>query len=193
MTSPTLARGLRTYGIGAKLRALRLRKKMRLVELGRHTGLSAAMLSKLERGQLFPTLPTLLRVALVYGVGLDHFFAAGAPRRALGIVRHGERTRLPERLGGRELQWEFECLDFAATERRLNAYWVKFHQPARPKVHQHDGAEFVHVLKGTLVMQVAGERHELDARDSIYFDPSQPHSYASGGSGPCEAVVITAP
>jgi mannose-6-phosphate isomerase-like protein (cupin superfamily) len=97
------------------------------------------------------------------------------------------------RLGGRDLQWEFECLDFAATERRLNAYWVKFHQPAKPKSHQHDGAEFVHVLKGTLVMQVAGEVHELEARDSIYFDPSQPHSYASGGIGPCEAVVITAP
>jgi transcriptional regulator with XRE-family HTH domain len=193
MTSPTLTRGLRTYGIGAKLRALRLRKKMRLVELARHTGLSAAMLSKLERGQLFPTLPTLLRIALVFGVGLDHFFAAGAPQRALGIVRHRERTRFPERLGGRDTQWEFECLDFAATERRLNAYWVKFHQPAKPRSHQHDGAEFVYVLKGSLVMQIAGETHELEAKDSIYFDPSQPHSYSSGGEGPCEALVMTAP
>ena len=54
MTSPTLDRGLRAYDVAGKLRALRLRKKMRLVELAKHTGLSAAMLSKLERGQLFP-------------------------------------------------------------------------------------------------------------------------------------------
>jgi transcriptional regulator with XRE-family HTH domain len=47
---------------------------MGLVELGKHTGLSAAMLSKLERGKLFPTLPTLLRIALVFGVGLEYFF-----------------------------------------------------------------------------------------------------------------------
>ena len=70
MISATLSRGLREYGVGPKLRALRLKKKMGLVELGRHTGLSAAMISKVERGILFPTLPTLLRIALVFGVGL---------------------------------------------------------------------------------------------------------------------------
>ena len=62
---------------------LRLRKKMGLVELGRHSGLSAAMLSKIERGRLVPTLPTLLRIALVFSVGLDHFFGDPARRPAL--------------------------------------------------------------------------------------------------------------
>ena len=74
MLSKTLSEGLERYSIGPKLRALRLRKKMGLVELGKHTGLSPAMLSKVERGRLFPTLPTLLRIALVFGVGLVHFF-----------------------------------------------------------------------------------------------------------------------
>ena len=151
------------------------------------------MLSKLERGMLFPTLPTLLRIALVFGVGLDHFFTAGATRRAIGVVRRRERTRLPERLGGREVAWDFECLDFAATERKLNAYWVKFHAPARPRAHTHDGAEFLHVLRGTLQLQVAGETHELGEGDSIYFDASQSHSYCKSGPGGCEALVITAP
>ena len=53
MLSATLEEGLRDYGIGAKVRALRLKKKMGLVELGQHTGLSPALLSKLERGRLF--------------------------------------------------------------------------------------------------------------------------------------------
>jgi transcriptional regulator with XRE-family HTH domain len=191
--SPTLARGLRAYDVAGRLRALRLKKKMRLVELARHTGLSAAMLSKLERGVLHPTLPTLLRIALVFGVGLDHFFSAAVSRRALGIVRRTERTRLPERLGGRDLAWEFECLDFAATERKLNAYWVKFHAPARPREHAHDGAEFLHVLKGTLRLQISGEVHELEAGDSIYFDSSRPHAYSRSGTAACEALVMTTP
>jgi transcriptional regulator with XRE-family HTH domain len=191
MTSSTLSRGLKAYGIGPRLRALRLRKKMRLVELAKHTGLSAAMLSKLERGQLFPTLPTLLRIALVYGVGLDHFFAAAASQQALGIVRRHDRTRFAERLGGRELAWEFECLDFTATERKLNAYWVRFSTPARPRAHEHAGAEFIHVLKGTLALQVAGEEHSLEQGDSIYFDSSQPHAYARRGAAACEAIVVT--
>jgi transcriptional regulator with XRE-family HTH domain len=191
MTSPTLSRGLRAYDVSGKLRALRLRKKMRLVELARHTGLSAAMLSKLERGQLFPTLPTLLRIALVFGVGLDHFFTAGASRKSLGIVRQRERNRFVEKLGGRDVAWEFECLDFAATERKLNAYWVRFHKASRPRSHQHDGGEFIHVLKGALAMQIGGEDHALESGDSIYFDASQPHSYAASGAGYCEALVVT--
>ena len=107
MTSTTLSRGLAEYGIAGRLRALRLRKKMRLVELARHTGLSAAMLSKLESGKLFPTLPTLLRVALVFGVGLDHFFSSAASRKSLWIVRSRDRKRFNERLGGRDPYWEF--------------------------------------------------------------------------------------
>jgi transcriptional regulator with XRE-family HTH domain len=191
MTSSTLSRGLKSYGIAARLRALRLRKKMRLVELARHTGLSAAMLSKLERGLLFPTLPTLLRIALVFGVGLDHFFTAASSRRALGIVRRKERTRFTEKLGGRDPAWEFECLDFAATERKLNAYWVKFHPASRPRAHEHDGAEFIHILRGTLRLEIAGEEQLLEEGDSIYFDSSQPHAYSRAGVTNCEAVVIT--
>jgi transcriptional regulator with XRE-family HTH domain len=191
MTSPTLARGLRSYDVAGKLRALRLRKKMRLVELAKHTGLSAAMLSKLERGQLFPTLPTLLRIALVFGVGLDHFFASSASRKAVGVVQRKERTRFAEKLGGRDVAWEFECLDFAATERKLNAYWSKFHDVAKPRVHQHDGGEFIHVLKGALLLRIGGEEHTLHDGDSIYFDPSQPHSYANAGTRDCEALVVT--
>jgi quercetin dioxygenase-like cupin family protein len=89
--------------------------------------------------------------------------------------------------------WEFECLDFAATERTLNAYWVRLPQVARPRSHEHAGAEFLHVLRGTLQLRVAGEDYRLDEGDSVYFDPSQPHAYSRGGSRACEAIVITAP
>ena len=68
MLSTTLRQGLKAYDIGPRMRGLRLKKKMGLVELARHTSLSPALLSKIERGLLFPTLPTLLRVALVFSV-----------------------------------------------------------------------------------------------------------------------------
>jgi transcriptional regulator with XRE-family HTH domain len=191
MLSPALSSGLREYAVGPKLRALRLRKKLGLVELGRHTGLSAAMLSKLERGILYPTLPTLLRIALVFGVGLDHFFTAAAARKSFGIVRRTERTRFNEKLGGRDVAWEFECLDFTATERKMNAYWVRFAPAARPRSHEHPGAEFIHVLKGALALRVGTEAHQLEEGDSMYFDASQPHSYSRLGARPCEAIVVT--
>jgi transcriptional regulator with XRE-family HTH domain len=101
--SETLAKGLSDYAIGEKLRGLRLKKKMGLVELGRHTGLSAAMLSKVERGKLFPTLPTLLRIALVFSVGLEYFFSDDQTRHVVGIVRRAQRKRFPERPDGRDV------------------------------------------------------------------------------------------
>mgnify|MGYP001443228421 CR=1 FL=1 len=52
-------RSIAAYTLGDKLRKLRLRKKISLVDLGKHTGLSPSMLSQLENGKLVPTLPTL--------------------------------------------------------------------------------------------------------------------------------------
>src|SRR3954464_10056651 len=107
----TISEGLGRYSIGEKLRTLRLRKSMGLVELGQHTGLSPAMLSKLERGKLFPTLPTLLRIAMVFGVGLDFFFADKRKRHVVSIVRKQERIKFPENAGSSVIAYNFESLD----------------------------------------------------------------------------------
>jgi len=193
MLSTTLEDGLKVYSIGAKVRALRLKKSMGLVELGRHTSLSAAMLSKIERGRLFPTLPTLLRIALVFGVGLDFFFSAPREKPAAGVVHRKDRLRFTERLGTAEPAFEFESLDFAAVERRLNAYYAEF--PTVPaeklRVHKHPGGEFIYVLQGTLTVRVGDDDHTVEAGDSMYFDSSVPHGYRRSGGRSCHAVVVT--
>src|SRR3954469_2047027 len=92
-----IRRILTSYDIGSKLRQLRLRKKIALVDLGKHTGLSASMLSQLENGKLIPTLATLARIAMVFDVGLDHFFGTRRGRKTFAVVRAAERLRFPER------------------------------------------------------------------------------------------------
>lgn len=195
MLSNTLAKGLSDYGIGDKLRMLRLKKKMGLVELGRHTGLSAAMLSKVERGKLFPTLPTLLRIALVFSVGLEYFFSDDRKRHVLAIVRSSERKRFPERPDGRDISFYFESLDFNAVERKLNAYYAEFLplQPGKARLHHHAGAEFLSVLRGKLELHIGTEDHILESGDSIYFDSSLPHSYRRISQKSCGAIVVTVP
>ena len=195
MLSDTLAKGLSDYAIGDKLRALRLKKSMGLVELGRHTGLSAAMLSKVERGKLFPTLPTLLRIALVFSVGLEYFFSDDQKRHVLAIVRRAQRKRFPERPDGRDISFYFESLDFAAVERKLNAYYAEFQplQPGKARLHHHAGVEFLSVLRGKLELHIGTEDHVLESGDSIYFDSSLPHSYRRLSQKPCGAIVVTVP
>ncbi|MFZ0806954.1 MAG: cupin domain-containing protein [Candidatus Sulfotelmatobacter sp.] len=194
-TNETITDGLSRYSIGEKLRTLRLRKSMGLVELGKHTGLSAALLSKLERGKLFPTLPTLLRIAMVFGVGLDFFFTDERKRRLVGIVRGNERLRFPEKPGLQDLQYYFECLDYRANERKLSAYLAEFQEsPAgKAKPHQHVGVEFLYLLKGSLTLKIASDEYLLEAEDSIYFDSAVLHSYRRRGSKPCVGVIVTVP
>lgn len=189
MISETLQKGLAQYSIGEKLRTLRLRKKMGLVELGQHSGLSPALLSKIERGRLVPTLPTLLRISLVFSVGLEHFFQPST-RPTLAIVRRAERKRFPEKLDAAAPGYFFESLDFPALERSMNAYYVEFEGPASQH-HQHPGAELLYIIDGQLLITVGEEAHELGPGDSMYFDSSVPHRYQRTGDTPCRAVVVT--
>lgn len=192
MLSRTLDEGLRNYEIGEKVRALRLGKSMALVELGRHTGLSAALLSKIERSNIFPPLPTLLRIAMVFGVGLEHFFSDDSAHRALSIVRKKERVRFPDSTEGR-VSYFFESLDFNANDRKLSAYHADF-QPApagEAVTHVHEGVEFLHMLSGGLLLTIGRQEHELGEGDSIYFDSTVPHSYRRRGKVRCTAVVVT--
>jgi transcriptional regulator with XRE-family HTH domain len=193
--NPTISDTLNRYAIGEKLRTLRLRKSMGLVELGRHTGLSAALISKLERGKLFPTLPTLLRIAMVFGVGLDYFFTDERKRRVVGIVRREERIRFPERPGPQDVPYYFECLDYRSTERKLSAYLAEFQDlaPEKLKPHLHAGIEFLYVLKGSLTLKIASDEFVLEAEDAIYFDSAVLHSYRRRGTKPCTAVIVTVP
>ncbi len=194
MVSKTIEDNLRPYQIGPKLRALRLKKSMGLVELGKHTGLSPALLSKLERDKLYPTLPTLLRIALVFSVGLDYFFTDERKRHVVSVVRKDERIKLPDRPGTAEIAYYFESLDFKSNERRTNAYLAEFEAIAEEKLkpHQHPGSEFLHVMKGKLGLRIGMDDYELDAGDSIYFDPSVPHTYRRIGKQPCQAMIVTA-
>jgi transcriptional regulator with XRE-family HTH domain len=195
MLSATLQEGLSDYGIGEKIRALRLRKKMGLVELGQHTGLSPALLSKIERGRLFPTLPTLLRIALVFSVGLDFFFAGAREKPLVAVIRKRKRLRLPDRPGAREIAYRFESLDYLAPERRFHSFYAEFLPVAPDKLrpHIHPGAEFIYALRGTLTVRIDAVDHTLGAGDSMYFDSSVPHAYTRSGSRACHAIVVTSP
>ena len=189
MLSDTLSEGLEAYRIGEKVRSLRIAKGLGLAQLGEHTGLSAGMLSKVERGQVFPTLPTLLRIALVFGVSLEHFFAGGEQRPVLEIVRASDRLRLPNPPGAAPA-FHFESLDFPVQGRKTEAYLADFAAgaPASPP-HEHQGVELVYVIEGAFALNIHGKRHELGCGDSIYFDSGFEHSYCASPSSDCRIIV----
>jgi transcriptional regulator with XRE-family HTH domain len=190
--SKTIAEGLSKYAIGAKLRRLRLRKSMGLLELSKHTGLSSALLSKLERDVMHPTLATLLRIAMVFSVGLDYFFIP-EPKPVLEIVRRSERMRFPDSPDEKNACYYFQSLDFPVPQRALNSYLAEF-EPIDMKdnrFHQHPGIEFLYVISGKLELCTQDATHDLSEGDAVYFDSTAPHAYRRAGGKRTTALVVT--
>ena len=139
------------------------------------------MLSRLENGRIVPTLPTLIRIALVFNVGLDYFFTDPRKRHVIVDHRRNERKIFPADPKSASVPWHFETLDFRAKERKLNGFLAHFHMLPTGKVtpHFHPGVEFLYLVEGELEMSIGVDTFRLSAGDSVYFDSLQKHSYRS--------------
>ncbi|HXS14099.1 MAG TPA: XRE family transcriptional regulator [Acidobacteriaceae bacterium] len=180
--------------IGERIKFLRQRKHMGLVELGRYTGLSASFLSQLETGRVVPTLRNLARIAMVFSRDLSYFFEPERPE-LFRIQRAAERQRLPQ-TGAADPDYFFESLGQVPTEQMIAPYVAEF-LPGNgrrvPAAHQHAGAEFLYMLSGHLRLMHEGRTEVLEPGDAVYFDPSVKHSYERMGEELCTALILTIP
>ena len=180
--------------IGERIKFLRQRKHMGLVELGRYTGLSASFLSQLETGRVVPTLRNLARIAMVFSRDLSYFFEPERPE-LFRIHRASERQKLPQ-TGAADPDYFFESLGQVPTEQAIAPYVAEF-LPGNgrrvPTAHQHAGAEFLYMLSGHLRLMHEGRTEVLEKGDAVYFDPSVKHSYERMGDEACTALILTIP
>jgi transcriptional regulator with XRE-family HTH domain len=178
--------------IGERIRRLRLKKSMGLVELGKHTGLSASFLSQLETGRVVPTLRNLARIAMVFSKDLSYFFET-EPTAMFRIHRQKDRVRLPQ-TGVEPPTYFFESLGYMVPDRHMDPYFAEFVPLARtpdPKAHMHPGFEFLYVLDGELELRHGDQECVLDGGDSVYFDAGTPHSYQCAGKTPAKVIIVT--
>ena len=178
--------------IGERIKYLRLKKSMGLVDLGRHTGLSASFLSQLETGRVVPTLRNLARIAMVFSKDLSYFFDP-EPETLFRVHRGKQRVRLPQS-GVADPSYFFESLGYLVPDRQLDPYFAEFLPNKRdrePRSHQHLGCEFLYLLTGQLDVQHGEVTHHMEAGDAAYFDASTVHSYMCTGEGTATALIVT--
>jgi transcriptional regulator with XRE-family HTH domain len=178
--------------IGERIKRLRLKKSMGLVELGKHTGLSASFLSQLETGRVVPTLRNLARVAMVFSKDLSYFFETD-PQSIFRVHRRKERVRLPQ-TGVESPSYYFESLGYMVPDRHMDPYFAEFvpqTQTTDSKPHMHPGFEFLYVLDGQLALQHGEHQATLEQGDAVYFDSSTAHSYVCPGPKSASALIVT--
>ena len=192
---PTSAENLLAAArLGERIKRLRLKRSMGLVELGRKTGLSASFLSQLETGRVVPTLRNLARISLVFGKDLSHFFDSNDPnsQRIFRVQRRKDRVRLP--VGTPQADYIAESFGILIPEGGLRPCMAEFlpgdsHQPFHP--HLYPGVEMVYVLSGQLEVTRRGEPHTLEPRDVLYISGETQRTYRAAGKKSAQALIIS--
>lgn len=177
--------------LGQRIKRLRLKRSMGLVELGRLTGLSASFLSQLETGRVVPTLRNLARIALVFNKDLSWFFES-AGHSVFRIQRRRERVRLPN--GSSDPDYIAESFGILVPEGGLRPCLAEFLPgDERSGFHpdRYPGVEMIYVLEGSVELRRKGEPHLLEARDVCYISGETPRSYRSVGEESARALIIS--
>jgi transcriptional regulator with XRE-family HTH domain len=186
--SPSYARwSLEPYSIGLKLRALRTEKRLTLSRLAVETGLSTALLSKLETDRMIPTLPTLASICRVYGVGLSHFFAE-AKTHTLSITRN---AHLMGNGRGQE-SVRYTPLNVIASDAKLVVEMIEF-PPAGAAVVLESGRQvsrFVYVLDGRLKLDAGGMQEMLESGDCVHVESEMAMAWSAAGKNRCRVLVV---
>ncbi len=180
--------------IGERIKYLRQRKQMGLVELGRHTGLSASFLSQLETGRVVPTLRNLARIAMVFSKDMSYFFEPERPE-LFKILRADERQRQPQ-TGVEEPGYYFESLGQVPAEQTITPYVTEFlptTEKSTPRSHRHSGNEFLYMLSGCLKLEHDNQVDTLGEGDAVFFNAEAVHSYERLGEQRCTALLLTMP
>ena len=180
--------------IGERIKYLRQRKQMGLVELGRHTGLSASFLSQLETGRVVPTLRNLARIAMVFSKDMSYFFEPERPE-LFRIQRAADRMRMPQS-GVDEPGYYFESLGQVPAEQMVTPYVAEFLPASEkrvPRSHRHSGNEFLYVLSGELKLEHDSRVDVLGEGDAVFFNAEAVHSYERAGEDSCSALILTMP
>jgi len=179
---------LEPYCIGTKLRALRTQKRLTLSRLAGETGLSTALLSKLETDRMIPTLPTLATICRVYGVGMSHFFSE-PDHHILSITRKAHlegSARAPETVLTIPLNSARNASGLQAEMLEVPAGSSE----ALAGAHNRDTCGLVYVIEGRLRLAAGGLEEILETGDCVFVDTGMPLVWSAAGKSPCRVLAV---
>jgi transcriptional regulator with XRE-family HTH domain len=180
--------------IGPRLRAQREQLGLSLRELARRIGVSASLISQIERDKVNPSVSTLYSLVRELGLRMGDLFSDdGSSITAVASAHSPHVTPDARALINLESGVTWERLTAAAdpgVEFLRVVYDVGSESCPEHSLIRHGGKEYAYVIAGRLCVQVGFERYELGPGDSISFDASAPHRLSTIGDRPAEAIWV---
>jgi transcriptional regulator with XRE-family HTH domain len=177
--------------IGARVKALRESAALSLRDLAARSGVSAPMLSQVERGETSPTLTVAARIAAGLELRLSQLLRLDEGG-SVTIVRAGRHTR-----GGNARRGHrFEVLTAAQPGQRAE---LSRHTLAPggatgaaddPPIHEPGSRETALVQEGAVVLVCDGQRYELGDGDCVTFDADLPHHFENPGDADAAFLAV---
>jgi XRE family transcriptional regulator, regulator of sulfur utilization len=177
--------------VGSRIKALRDSMGLSLRDLAERSGVSAPMLSQVERGETSPTLAVAGRIAGGLDLSLSQLLRLDEAEHVV-VVRAGEgRAR---KRGGHRLEELTPPLpgQRADVSHHLLERGASTGGPADPPLHEPGARETAVVLSGALTLLIDGGEHQLAAGDAVTFDADLRHHFENRGADPAEFIAVVA-
>ena len=176
--------------IGRRIHALRDAMELSLRDLAQRSGVSAPMLSQVERGETSPTLAVAERIAKGLDLRLSQLLRLDEGGQ-VAIVRAGERrpgTSDPATGHSAEILTPPLPGQRAELSRHVLSPRASTGGPGDPPMHEPGSRETALVQSGRVVLCIDGERHQLADGDCVTFDADLPHHFENPGDD--EAILL---
>jgi XRE family transcriptional regulator, regulator of sulfur utilization len=177
--------------IGTRVRALREAMDLSLRDLAERSGVSAPMLSQVERGETSPTLAVAAKIAAGLELSLSQLLRLDESAHAV-VTREGKRRgyshgghqyeELTPPLPGQRADVSLHTLDPGSSTGG----------PGDPPIHEPGSRETAVVLTGELTLVLDDARHELGTGDSVTFDADLPHHFRNEGDAGTSFLAVVA-
>jgi transcriptional regulator with XRE-family HTH domain len=181
--------------IGLRIRAARQLRKLTLQQLGSDTELSAAYLSRIERGETATSIANLIVIATRLDVPLRDLFEdnneAYVPKYYT-VSRKAERTPSSQvAANGYDYHW----LSADLTEPKLSAFVLEFPVTSDTdvKLLTHEGEEVLYILEGRIEFQIGSDRLVLETGDCVHLVGEKPHMGRNIGMKPARMLMVVTP
>lgn len=166
--------------IGVRIKSIREEKGLSLDQLSKLTGFDVDLLSNIESSKVQPQLGTIIKLSKA----LDSAFGrivSGVGDKLYSVTRKNEQkivSRSTSRKGRKQL-YTYKSLAPEVKGRHMEALIVQLEENPEDEMSVHEGEEFIYVLNGTVLLNIGGDKFELEPGDSAYYLSTTPHLIAS--------------
>lgn len=170
------------FDIGKKIKTLRKERKLTLQDVATETGFSPALISQIENNNVSPPIATLSKIARFFDVKMSFFFEEGEGATRYEIVRKDDRRVVSRVISkdGTGHGYTYETLSYRKKNKKMEPFLLTVNERAQEEtLYNHEGEEFLLILKGQAEIILDDERFILDEGDAVYFDSTVKHRLLS--------------